>query len=190
MARHASHFSDSGWILVPFIMEILFDPYSVVTDSTEGLLLARGGSSKILFVCNPMTEEYVVLPCLYDNIWIYGFGLSKISGQYKVLSGPVFSGSYLVYTLGGGGSWRSIFASPPGSPVMLHNNAIFCNGNLHWLVSHFDFEDRYMVCCFDLETELFNSFALPPHVSDSDIHGKYRLCILEGRLCLCYCLGG
>ena len=160
--------------------------YSVVIDSVDGLLMAKDGAANILFVCNPIIREYVGLPRLYTHgrRSIFGFGVSRISGQYKVLNGEVISGSYHVYTLGGEGSWRSISSAAPGNPILLYNNAIFCNENLHWLVSYFDFEEKYMVCCFDLDTELFTSFSIPHYVYESDIHSKYRLCILEGRLCL------
>ena len=141
--------------------------YSDVIDSTDGLLLARDGASNRLFVCNPMTQEYVVLPHLYRYAgrWIFGFGVSKISRQYKVLNFEE-TGSCYVYTLGEGGSWRSISSTAPGIPIPLNKNAIFCNGNIHWLVSYFDIKENFMVCCFDLDTELFTSFSLPPCVHD------------------------
>ncbi|XP_047949602.1 F-box protein At3g07870-like [Salvia hispanica] len=166
-------------------------PYSVVIDSTDGLLLTRGGYTDTLYVCNPLTREYVELPPLNknDHNYVFGFGVSKISGQYKVLCCEVSSESCkcYVYTLGEGGSWRTISAATPGSPILRCTNALFCNGNLHWLASYSDFEGKHLVCCFDLKTELFTSFFLPPHVGK---HGNCQLCILEGRLCLCVYLDG
>ncbi|XP_047945898.1 F-box protein At2g23160-like [Salvia hispanica] len=162
-------------------------------DSIDGLLLLRDVSTYAYCICNPMTREYIVLPSVAKhsprgyNYSIHGLGVSKISGQYKILCCRVSRRSYkcYVYTLGGGGSWRIISATTPGLPERhIFNKAVFCNGNLHWLASNSDFEEKQIICCFDLESELLTNFSIPPRVYDSDIKLTYRLCILEGRLCL------
>ena len=78
--------------------------------------------------------------------------------------------------------WRSI--SAPGVPLWNYDIAVCLNGSLHWLASDVEEKNKF-ICCFDLETELFASFPLPPCVYGSDILCEYRLCSLEGRLCLC-----
>ncbi|XP_047949605.1 F-box/LRR-repeat/kelch-repeat protein At1g09650-like [Salvia hispanica] len=164
----------------------------VLIDSADGLLFVRD-SDKNLFVVNPMTRDYVRLPPPSTTCrpCIFGFGVSKISRQYKILCGLEDSGSCHVYTLGGGGggSWRSISApsSPAGRirPITLCDVAAFFNGNLHWTSK----EEYWSICCFDLKTELFTVFFPPPLASNLEMHHEYRLCTLEGQLCLCECKG-
>ncbi|XP_042010605.1 putative F-box protein At1g33530 [Salvia splendens] len=156
----------------------------LVVGSANGLILVWNGIDSRLCVCNPITSEYIKLPCQSPVSYVFGFGVSKLSGQYKILCGAH------VYTLGReGGCWRSI-AGATGSLRLLWENAVFFNGNLHWLAS--DSKENPLVCCFDLETELFTSFVLPPrdHINYDDGYlsywnGEYRLCVLDGRLCLC-----
>ncbi|XP_042007439.1 putative F-box protein At3g16210 [Salvia splendens] len=162
-----------------------------VVGSVDGLLLVRDGwkiLNEILFVCNPIISEYIDLPRPPTRCCVFGFGVSKLSGQYKILCGDYCASCY-VYTLGrGGGSWRSIGAAI-GRPRLPRENAVFLNGNLHWLTS--DPERNPLICCFDLETELFTSYSLPPRYYGNPhryclyMNGEYRLCILEGMLCLC-----
>ncbi|XP_047949599.1 F-box protein At3g07870-like [Salvia hispanica] len=156
--------------------------YCIVADSINGLLLVKEiAYNNMLFVCNPITRECVRLPPLPTYCCIVGFGVSKLSGKYKILYGDKF-GSCHVCTLGEA-SWRSISKASPGRPLLDRNIASFSNGNLHWLAS--DSQKKNFICCFDLETELFTSFSLPPRVYGSNKLREYRLCILEGRLCLC-----
>ncbi|KAH6763695.1 hypothetical protein C2S51_014944 [Perilla frutescens var. frutescens] len=144
-----------------------------------------------LFICNPITRDYIKLPCprKYPSSKrkallqadTFGFGVSKKSGQYKVVrlfhectTIKVPDGGWKtvdterkceVYTLGTR-SWRSI---EPG--VLLRYDyydiaATFLNGNLHWW-GHVLHDDSMWISCFDLETELFTIFSGPP------IHGRY-----------------
>ena len=162
-----------------------------VVGSINGLLLVWDGWEKlneIIFVCNPITSEYIELPRPPTRCCAFGFGVSKLSGQYKILCCD-YSASCHVYTLGrGGGAWRSIGATI-GRPRLPRENAVYLNGNLHWLTS--DPEGNPLICCFDFETELFTSFSLPPCNYGDHLryclymNGEYRLCVLEGRLCLC-----
>ncbi|XP_047949588.1 F-box/kelch-repeat protein At3g06240-like [Salvia hispanica] len=161
----------------------------LVVGSANGLLLFLDGCDDTLFVCNPITREYVEIPRLPKRGCIAGFGVSKISGQYKILCRDQIR-SYHVYTLErGGGCWRRI-AGPKFYPRMPWGNVIFFNGYLHWLAS--DLKESLFVCCFDLETEVFTKFSLPPRDNSNDpvknwchVRGDYELCVLEGQLCVC-----
>ena len=154
----------------------------VVIDSVDGLILVKDKCPTLLYVCNPITREYIELP--FQSTWqgVFGFGVSKLSRQYKILYWNSRFKSCYVCTLGEE-SWRSIFEAAPGMPILNYEIAAFFNGNLHWLAS--DEKKNKFICCFDLETELFASFSLPPRVYGTNILRAYRLCVLEGQLCLC-----
>ncbi|XP_047945897.1 putative F-box protein At2g02030 [Salvia hispanica] len=185
-----------------------------VINSANGLLLVRNGCNTILSVCNPMTCECIELPPLmtlmnseYRNGRgvILGFGVSKLSGQYKIVSISEYSrasrSSYCeIYTLeSGGGLWRSITTPAVGSLIPGLGIAAFLNGNLHWMASGskesgyggYNSEENLLVCrCFDLETEIFTSFSLPhvDNAGDRDlafVGRQYGLCVLEDQLCFC-----
>ena len=153
--------------------------------SVNGLVLVWDNDhccDHILCLVNPMTNEYIKLSPLPVHRHMFGFGVSKLSGQYKILLGDQWRPHH-IYTVGREGSWRSIEAkiATPRLPYDADTKSL--NGNLHWLASGSD-----LICCFDLETELFTTFSRPPR----DHHGygglgdrKYGLCILEGFLCLC-----
>ncbi|KAH6796413.1 hypothetical protein C2S51_037399 [Perilla frutescens var. frutescens] len=125
-----------------------------------------------------------------------GFGVSKKSGQYKVVrvfyeyiptkeSDPVFKidineTKCEVYTLGTG-LWRSI---EPSVPVLYdcdyNTAATFLNGNLHWLGYGLQ-DDSEGISCFDLETERFAMFSAPP------IQGRHHSAISALEECLVFC---
>ncbi|XP_042054225.1 putative F-box protein At1g33530 [Salvia splendens] len=151
--------------------------------SANGLILVWDPFSNILFICNPMTREYVELPPLSKDpiTCFFGFGVSRTSGQYKILCVDVRS--CYVYTLGrGAGLWRSIAPAPSlGIGSLYLGYATFFNGNLHRLAS--DSEENYSVCCFDLETELFTRISYPcDYIANR--YGNRCVYILDGRLCL------
>ncbi|XP_047948194.1 F-box protein At5g49610-like [Salvia hispanica] len=162
-----------------------------VIGSVDGLILVCAGyhfTCEILYICNPITREYIKLPPLpstYVYNYVYGFGVSKLSGQYKI----IFSDHRLclVYTLGQRGYyWRCISAAP-GNPSMRRDTAAFLNGNLHWLAS--DSDENVFIYCLDLETELFTRYSTSSGdygslEYDTYIVTRYHLCVLEGRLCL------
>ncbi|XP_042010376.1 F-box protein At5g49610-like isoform X1 [Salvia splendens] len=157
--------------------------YRVIVASANGLLSMWDRWAKVIFICNPMTREYAELPPISTSIItsFSGFGMSKISGQYKILYGNRYSCH--VYTIGRGkGLWRSIAAAQRGINNLHRGCAAFLNGNLHWLA--YDSEDNFFVCCFDIETELFTSFSIPCDYNGKS-HGNNQLYILEGRLYLC-----
>ncbi|XP_042010593.1 F-box protein DOR-like [Salvia splendens] len=120
-------------------------------DSVNGLCLMRYGTANTLLVCNPITRQYVELPPQPTHSFIFGFGVSKLSGKYKILYGDK-SGSFHICTLGEE-SWRRISDATLAFPIANYDTAAFLNGNLHWLAS--DCDGNILICCFDLETELF-----------------------------------
>lgn len=64
----------------------------------------------------------------------------------------------------------------PLEQFLWFRTSVYSNGNLHWVMSKF--EGDSMARCFDLETEVFTTFYIPPHPA-----GCGKLLDLEGRLC-------
>ena len=110
----------------------------------------------------------------------FGFGVSKISEQYKVICINTFpkSDSHYVYTLRTG-TWRRLEAGTASGFEFHSVGCIACNGNLHWIVV--DSSHIKWICSLDLETERFSIFSLP----NAGI-GKGELCVLKDCLCYCY----
>ncbi|XP_047949583.1 putative F-box protein At1g32420 [Salvia hispanica] len=170
-------------------------PYKVCRPvqivSANGLLSVWETYLTTIFICNPMTREYVELPPLSKDTntrFLGGFGVSKTSGQYMILF--VNDRSCHVYTLGrGAGLWRSIVAPAPvptpGIGSRYSGYAAFLNGNLHYWLA-FDSQENFFICCFDLETELSTGLSVPSDYSGNR-HGKRGVFILDGHLCL-YCI--
>ncbi|XP_073145581.1 F-box protein At3g07870-like [Henckelia pumila] len=156
-----------------------------IVGSVNGLLcLQEYGNQEYdaLYICNPITCEYIALPRIegvveHPDTSEYGFGVSKISGQYKVVrnvhrhskdpqAGPssstIQNHECLVYTLGTG-SWRHV--QPAGPPFGHYDlsRSLFLNGNLHGSVKDYYGSDDRFISCFDLESESFKPFpAFPP----------------------------
>lgn len=179
-----------------------FDPRSFITSpdsririggSFNGFLFLCDLSTRhSLYICNPITREYIPLPqpkFIVQDVyhWDFGFGLSSISGQYKVVWNnyqmwpcsniPMKSGECLVYTIGTG-TWRSV--APVGPFQSLSGSSgVFLNGNIHWLVQ--DSKGEHFVSCFDLETEIFKPFSslpsYPSHFPDSRSLSVLRDCL-------------
>ncbi|XP_042066403.1 F-box protein At5g65850-like [Salvia splendens] len=135
---------------------------STIQCSANGLLLLKNACmDDHLYVCNPITREFVELRGLVTRKGDrFGFGVSKISGQHKVVCHSHESGIH-VYTLKARSMWRVVEAAPPFSDYC--DSSIcgaFFSGNLHWLVKSKTGDIH--ICCFDLETERFNTFLAPP----------------------------
>ncbi|KAL1557536.1 F-box protein-like protein isoform X1 [Salvia divinorum] len=184
---------DSNWFSVfklederkqDLVAEFDFPQASIVLGSVNGLLLLRN-DDRDLYVCNPFTYKFVGLHGPPSHTYsqreeFYGFGVSKISGQYKVVCHyykyPKYE--FHVYTLEAGSSlWRGVEAASPLFDRCHSSVGSFASGNLHWLVSYM--RGMPYVCCFDLETECFSTFSLPPNIAS--IQGK--LCTLGDYLC-------
>ncbi|XP_047953534.1 putative F-box protein At1g47730 [Salvia hispanica] len=162
-------------------------------ESMEGitanaLLLLYSKSTKYVphvYICNPMTREYTDL-CfpLYisKRVFKFGFGVSKISGKYKVVCIYTDNGfnSHYVYTLGTD-KWKRVEAGA-ASGFIFWGQSFLCNHNLHWKV--IDFWDNYSICGFDVETECCSIISFP-----SNGYGLGNLCVMRDCLCYYYRLG-
>ncbi|VFQ87248.1 unnamed protein product [Cuscuta campestris] len=155
--------------------------------SANGLIFMcdPSGLTPDIYICNPVTREYVTLVCPQEDHSCYGY-LSKAAygfgvtgtGEHKLVR--VTRGRLhermpevercvcQVYTLGTG-SWRRT----EGEGDRLYSNGgkpgVFVSGNLHWLAR--SSIGSPMVSCFDLETEIFSTFSLPAIPLDHD--GSY-----------------
>ncbi|KZV51585.1 hypothetical protein F511_10538 [Dorcoceras hygrometricum] len=174
--------------------------------SVHGLLCLRyrGKIDDVIYVCNPITREYISLPTIphvveYANFTSYGFGVSSKTGRYKVVymlqksvheawqhdrreNYKCESYEYLVYTLGTG-SWRNI---PKNSPFEHAHRCfgVFLNGNLHGLVRGWS-KSTISISCFDLEDESFKPFKPPYPLQTASYLGDCIVCVLNDRLCIC-----
>ncbi|XP_047953248.1 F-box protein At5g18160-like [Salvia hispanica] len=136
-----------------------------------------------LYICNPITREYTELCCpedySLDHSLRFGFGVSKISGQYKVVCIIKGTDSRYVYTLGTG-TWRRVEAGAASGFNFFCDLTVECNGNIYWKV--YDLCDNMWICGFDVETECFRIFSIPPM---RDRYRDWFLCVLRDRLCYC-----
>ncbi|KVI02071.1 F-box protein At3g07870-like [Cynara cardunculus var. scolymus] len=149
------------------------------------------------YICNPITREYMILPRqrYYREgyaIIVYGFGVSLMTGEYKVIrtfQGDIPPDPYVssrpslleaeVYTLGTN-QWRSL----GHVPYWLNGfHGPFLNGHFHWIVCEKD-DASEKLCTFDLDKETFQLFPSPPieSIEESQIHFQ-SLAVLKGCLC-------
>ncbi|KAL1533736.1 F-box protein-like protein [Salvia divinorum] len=154
---------------------------------TNGLLLLYSSVECYIYICNPITRQYIELCCPVEYISIYvlsfGFGVSKISGQYKVVCINVFgSDPYSVYTLGTG-TWRRVEPGPASGCKFDFHAYVECNGNLHWIA--YDSAKIFWICAFDLETECFSTLAAP---TVDELAVDVKLNVWRDCLCLSYTL--
>ncbi|KAL2467653.1 F-box protein [Forsythia ovata] len=173
---------------------------TVQVGSINGMVCFRNFDREYdaLCICNPITREYIALPVLdwlvkFPSQVTYGFGLSRISGQYKVVR--IFHECVLdpttgafssipksechVYTLGTG-SWRSIGGVP--FAYNCRSVGLFFNGNLHWVIQ--DLEGSELISCFNVEKESFQPFPCP-FPGERHKGTLHSLGVLAGCLCLC-----
>ncbi|CAI9764068.1 unnamed protein product [Fraxinus pennsylvanica] len=152
-----------------------------------------------LYVCNPITREYVILPVLewsavYSTPVASGFGVSTISDQYKVVKflhkhefyttigarSKITKSECSVYTIGTD-SWRNIGGVPIACEYVYSDVGTFFNGSLHWMIK--ELEGSKLISCFNLEEESFQSFPTPFHVEENK-KTSYDLGVISGCLCL------
>ncbi|PWA46030.1 F-box associated domain, type 1 [Artemisia annua] len=148
-----------------------------------------------IYVCNPITREYVILPRpqyvgLIPVINTFSFGVGLLTKEYKVVliflgsisQNPTSSLPYLlqaeVCTLGTG-QWRRIGHVPYWINA---SNGLFLNGCVHWIVNDKHSPER--LCSFNIDNETFELFPSPP---SEEIVGDFcyrNLGILNGCLSL------
>ncbi|KAI3834106.1 hypothetical protein MKW98_030514 [Papaver atlanticum] len=148
-----------------------------------------------VYICNPITGEYVNLPELNAKVGLIvgGFGYLRSTNVYKVIrvhypqrfrfsDGHFSMGSVEIYTFGdcggGGGYWRSIGETT----YSLTFQGTLVNGSLYWL----DNKD-WKIVSFNLSDEEFRLLpTVPPCLlqDDPDKNTTYRIKVLQGNLCL------
>ncbi|KAL8481963.1 hypothetical protein ACS0TY_028199 [Phlomoides rotata] len=203
LERHEHHYNP----VTKFGLPYHGDDKGNIYGSVNGLLFLRDKSLKPdgLFICNPITRDYIKLNCPQEfvcsdkHVVAYGFGVSKLTGEHKVVGIShechvegighlkISIPEWQVYTLGTG-SWRRIAPHGPhylyGGPSFLatRNFGPFLNGNLHWLA--YNMNGCPWISCFDLETETFCGISSPlPRQGSTGCMAS--LCALGDCLCLC-----
>ncbi|KAL7591750.1 hypothetical protein Lser_V15G35136 [Lactuca serriola] len=94
-----------------------------------------------------------------------GFGLDRISDDYKIVRLSYVKDHSFVYAVKSG-TWCEI-ASPKHENQIhsVHYDALFFNGVLHWVIDVYDTEPKDVcICCiltFDLSTHVFGMITLP-----------------------------
>ncbi|XP_047953325.1 F-box protein At3g07870-like [Salvia hispanica] len=173
-------------------------PFRMAIQSSINGLLLEHSVNRIL--CNPITREYIKLPCPRQPstalaLEFHGFGVSRVSGQYKVVrisaEGPpqtpvhLYSGEAecQVYTLGTG-LWRRIGQCGHWKHLADNSNSMkmsFLCGYLHWWWRSTAISAPTKIYRLDLETECFSTFSCPRAISNKERH----LSSLRGCLCVC-----
>ncbi|XP_047947585.1 putative F-box protein At1g53370 [Salvia hispanica] len=130
------------------------NPNSFIHSSVNGLLfMINLISASELFICNPITREYVtfILEC---DLWEYafGFGVSK-SGQHKFVMISQSQNTCQVYTLGTG-QWKSI-AIGSQFEYDVEYKVVFVNGNLACDFEFYSISDLEGLLCFSDDTSMY-----------------------------------
>ncbi|XP_026412241.1 F-box protein At3g07870-like [Papaver somniferum] len=166
-------------------------PKNVIVGSLNGLICLNRYHDGILdpiYICNPMTGEYVKLPkhtlSPQNYIGAFGFGyIHSITTVYKVVRiyyekfEDYAVGEVQVYTIGSGSGWRTIGRTSYYLCFPQHVG-IFANGALNWL------ENKNIVA-FSLADEEFRLVQQVPCLNHNLRNCTYGLQALGGNLCLC-----
>ncbi|KAL3353650.1 hypothetical protein AABB24_018395 [Solanum stoloniferum] len=158
------------------------------------------GDVDSIYILNPTTREYIILPepqrvRKWPNLVTYGFGFDPVRFEYKVIriyqeeirdddtnGFRYYKSEAQVYTIGKLGYWRSSV-----------EHVMFCfgcraygvnlYGKIHWLVS--DANGNELICSFNLENELFESFPTAPGYSKENCPNLRSLGVFGSCLCVC-----
>ncbi|PIN22862.1 hypothetical protein CDL12_04423 [Handroanthus impetiginosus] len=164
----------------------------VLVNSCNGLLylVRRHALDERSLVCNPVTNEYVVIPGVDTrfetmSMWL---GFSPGCNKYKVLrivslinGDPANVGAQVLVV--GSNSWRDIGHTFLGREHSWDSCSTFLNGVMYWLDN--SWKD---IVSFDFEREMFGDIALPSELGEEQVRNKHFMSIgvLKGCLCLSY----
>ncbi|XP_026451116.1 F-box protein At3g07870-like [Papaver somniferum] len=165
--------------------------YNHLVGSCSGLVCAFQHHHSVIdpiYICNPLTREYVYLPQLVEpdlgrvkggEVYMYGriacgFGYVKSTDEYKVVrirykNNGFADGNVEVYTLGSGCGWRALGTVLYG----LEKSGTYANDAIYWI--SYD-----KVVAFDLANEEFRFLPVPPYMKNRDC----GLVALGRHLCL------
>ncbi|XP_055834669.1 F-box/kelch-repeat protein At3g23880-like [Solanum dulcamara] len=157
------------------------------------------GDVDSIYILNPTAREYIILPEAHGvrkwpNLVTYGFGFDPVRFEYKVVRiyqeeirdddtnvSRYYKSEAQVYTIGKG-CWTSSVG-----------HVMFCfgcraygvnlYGKLHWLVS--DANRNELICSFNLENELFESFPTAPGYTEENCPNLRSLGVFGRCLCVC-----
>ncbi|XP_027768732.1 F-box protein At3g07870-like, partial [Solanum pennellii] len=152
-----------------------------------------------IYILNPTTREYIILPepqrvRKWPNLVTYGFGFDPVRFEYKVVriyqeeirdndtnGFRYYKSEAQFYTIGKG-YWRSSV-----------EHVMFCfgcraygvnlYGRIHWLVS--DANGNELICSFNLENDLFESFPTAPGYNKENCPNLRSLGVFGRCLCVC-----
>ncbi|KAM1270474.1 hypothetical protein ACFX13_032376 [Malus domestica] len=157
-----------------------------IVSSYNGLLLCedRLMGSVSLYISNPITAESLAIPkpskIRFTNCYS-GFGYSPISDVYKVVlinkpNNESKEPGARVLTVGCT-TWRII----EGFEIFALSYGTHHNGFIHWLGRRMD---SLGIFAFDVETEHFQQFPLPPCQFDMDNVPNYKLGVMKSCISL------
>ncbi|RZC66981.1 hypothetical protein C5167_010668 [Papaver somniferum] len=169
-----------------------------------------GAFNDPLYICNPVTREYILLPICGEKCRrnVFGFGYNDKTNEYKVVRISYESdehtepGQVQVYTIGAGTGWRNkgeiAYSLQTNNS---HSPGVHADGEIYWLhqkilpwkaevpgklmKSNFD-----RIVAFNLADEVFRllpmlpDYPLLPGDPNFALPCYYRIQVLGG--CLCY----
>ncbi|XP_026420184.1 F-box protein At3g07870-like [Papaver somniferum] len=151
-----------------------------MVGSCNGLVCLYVPYADPIYICNPVTGEYVYLPKVDKKVQDIagGFGYLRTLDVYKVVRiyYPVYRGKGLVqiYTLGNSSGWREIGEiehSMDSYPGVLANETLY-----------FRVDCEKNILALDLASEEFYILPKPPFLSERNI--SHQLKVVRGCLCI------
>ncbi|XP_026420838.1 F-box protein At3g07870-like [Papaver somniferum] len=150
-----------------------------------------------IYICNPLTREYVYLPELVVNKegvdphrivkgdvdlcnhMACGFGYVRSTNEYKVVRIHYLDndGHVEVYTFGSGCGWRAIGRVPYQLSKFNGGKATNANDAMYWISYN-------RVVAFDLDKEEFRLLSVPPCLQNRQNEDRCGLVALGRHLCL------
>ncbi|KAJ9551939.1 hypothetical protein OSB04_015984 [Centaurea solstitialis] len=176
---------DLGGCLAAHVHSNIFIP----VGSVNGLICIWKRFAGNMYICNPITREYLTLHRQQSHrdgyvLIIYNFGINSLTREYKVLR--FFRGGLPpypptleaeVYTLGTS-EWRSLGQVPYR---IGGGRGPFLNSYFHWEVYQEDAPGSILT--FDLDKETFQLFPSPPSEPGAMQENTGNLGVFNGCLC-------